>query len=121
MLAEQQIRHTHAYKHVSTCLLPAPPATCREDNIKGYVALAPPLGGSTYAIATKLGGAKISLIDFIGDILQPMINELVYHGSRGLPSMLMLMPNRHLWGKDFVSQAVSQLYAAGVDCRGPFG
>jgi len=82
-------------------------AACREENVKGYVALAPPYGGSTYAIASKLGGARMKLIDFIGDVLQPVINELVYHGSRGLPSMLMLMPNRHLWGKDFVSNTDS--------------
>ena len=71
--------------------------------MQGYVALAPPYGGSTHAIASKLGGTKMNLLAFIGDILQPIINELVYHGSRGLPSVLMLMPNARLWGKDFVS------------------
>lgn len=83
--------------HWCTCI-------CREDNVQAYIALAPPYGGSTYAIASKLGGTKMNLLAFIGDLLQPLINELVYHGSRGLPSLLMLLPNRHLWGKDFVSE-----------------
>jgi hypothetical protein len=81
--------------------------------VQGYIALSPPYGGSTYAIASKLGGTKWNLLAFIGDLLQPIINELVYQGSRGLPSMLMLMPNTRLWGKDFVSTESS-----GVGGRG---
>lgn len=101
----------HACPPLNCCCTPAPSThnhttTHREDNIKGYIALAPPFGGSTYAIASKLGGTRMKLLDFIGDFLQPIINELVYHGSRGLPSMLMLMPNWHLWGKDFVSHVL---------------
>lgn len=68
----------------------------------GYLALAPPYGGSTFAVASKLGGTRFNLIDFVSDFIQPIVNELIYHGSRGLPSMLMLMPNRGLWGKEFV-------------------
>jgi hypothetical protein len=37
----------------------------------------------------------------------------VYHGSRGLPSMLMLMPNKLLWGKDFVSFLLSAVPGQG--------
>jgi hypothetical protein len=75
----------------------------RQNNVQSYVSLGPPYGGSTYAVASKLGGSKWNLLAFIGDLLQPIINELVYQGSRGLPSILMLMPNTRLWGKDFVS------------------
>jgi hypothetical protein len=82
--------------------------------VQGYIALAPPYGGSTYAIASKLGGTKWNLLAFIGDLLQPIINELVYQGSRGLPSMLMLMPNTRLWGKEFVSRESSGGEGRGV-------
>jgi hypothetical protein len=69
----------------------------------GYVALAPPFGGSTYAIANKLGGNRINLLQSLGDLLQPVLNEIMYHGSRGMPSMLMMMPYAGIWGKEHVS------------------
>ncbi|KAF8073211.1 Pla2g15 [Scenedesmus sp. PABB004] len=77
-------------------------AAWREANVQAYVALAPPLGGTTYAIASKLGGNRVNLLQALGDLLQPLLNELIYHGSRGLPSMLMLMPYPGIWGRDHV-------------------
>jgi hypothetical protein len=38
----------------------------------------------------------------LGDLLQPLLNELIWAGSRGMPSMLMLMPHHGLWGDDYV-------------------
>lgn len=74
----------------------------RAESVAAYVALAPPFGGSTYTIASKLGGNKIQLLEMIDNVLQPVLNELVYQVSRGLPSMLMLMPYAGLWGKEHV-------------------
>ncbi|KAF6256261.1 Lecithin:cholesterol acyltransferase-domain-containing protein [Scenedesmus sp. NREL 46B-D3] len=74
--------------------------TWREQNVMGYIALAPPFGGSTYAIANKLGGNRINLLQSLGDLLQPVLNEIMYHGSRGMPSMLMMMPYAGIWGKE---------------------
>ncbi len=34
----------------------------RDANVLGYVALAPPFGGSTQAITSKLGGGRINLL-----------------------------------------------------------
>jgi hypothetical protein len=85
---------------------------CRKQNVQGYVALAPPFGGSTYAIANKLGGSRINLLQVLGDLLQPVLNEIMYHGSRGMPSMLMLMPYVGIWGKEHVSGDVATAAAA---------
>lgn len=90
----------------------------RQNNVQSYVSLGPPYGGSTYAVASKLGGSKWNLLAFIGDLLQPIINELMYQGSRGLPSILMLMPNTRLWGKDFVSHYCCGTAARKGDARG---
>ncbi|WIA09654.1 hypothetical protein OEZ85_009041 [Tetradesmus obliquus] len=80
----------------------------REQNVLGYVALAPPFGGSTYAIANKLGGNRINLLQSLGDLLQPVLNEIMYHGSRGMPSMLMMMPYAGIWGKEHVLVSTPQ-------------
>lgn len=76
--------------------------TCRQQYVESYIALAPPFGGSTYAIASKLGGNRVNLLQILGNFLQPVLNEVMYHGSRGLPSMLMLMPYQGIWGREHV-------------------
>lgn len=76
--------------------------------MQAYIALAPPFGGSTYTIASKLGGNKINLLQAFGNLFQPVLNEVLYHGSKGLPSMLMLMPYYDIWGKDYVSTGIQR-------------
>jgi hypothetical protein len=52
------------------------------------------------------------LLQSLGDLLQPVLNEIMYHGSRGMPSMLMMMPYAGIWGKEHVSGA--DVWAADV-------
>lgn len=91
---------------------------CRRSNIQGFIALAAPLAGAVRAIGVRAAGVGMDTSDrsVLGDVatwFNVFLQNILYAGTMGLPSPVMLFPYEHAFGADWVSGGKHCLM---VDC-----
>jgi hypothetical protein len=78
---------------------------CRQQNVKGFLALAAPFGGSTITAAVRVaGGASNPKNDWLDLLLgSGPVLDVYWGASRGMPSTVMLLPTVPAFPADMVS------------------